>query len=208
MWKKVQRLVLEERFENIFVERREPNHIHFAGTRVRAGRRSTPTWPGRRGRSTRPRRAASTASGPPRCSSAAGLTRSWRWPRRGRRCWTSAAAWVSRWRATSWRRGGQSPVSTSPERCWRSPGSAFRARSGSKRTCAGSTSGGGSAASWPGPDAGEATGAVAGASVDHASLSPAEYAGCLEANRLVARAFVAEDPDCDRHSVWLARTRG
>jgi hypothetical protein len=29
----------------------------------------------------------------------------------------------------------------------------------------------------------------------------------MEANGLVARAFVAEDPECDRHSVWLARTK-
>jgi ubiquinone/menaquinone biosynthesis C-methylase UbiE len=58
-----------------------------------------------------------------------------------------------------------------------------------------------------GPDAGEAMGTVEGAPVNHASLSPAEYAGLMEANGLVARAFVAEDPECDQHSVWLARTK-
>jgi SAM-dependent methyltransferase len=58
-----------------------------------------------------------------------------------------------------------------------------------------------------GPDAGEAMGAVAGMPVYHASLSPAEYAGIMEAHGLVARAFVAEDPDCAGRSVWLARKR-
>ena len=56
-----------------------------------------------------------------------------------------------------------------------------------------------------GPDAGEATGTVEGRAVYHASLSPAEYAGLIEANGLTARAFVAEDPECDFHSVWLAQ---
>lgn len=58
-----------------------------------------------------------------------------------------------------------------------------------------------------GPDAGEATGTVEGRAVYHASLSPGEYAGLMEASGLVARAFVAEDPNCDRHSVWLAQAR-
>jgi SAM-dependent methyltransferase len=58
-----------------------------------------------------------------------------------------------------------------------------------------------------GPDAGEAAGAVEGMPVYHASLSPAGYAACLEANGMIARAFVAEDPGCDRHSVWLAVRR-
>jgi 2-polyprenyl-3-methyl-5-hydroxy-6-metoxy-1,4-benzoquinol methylase len=58
-----------------------------------------------------------------------------------------------------------------------------------------------------GPDASGATGLVEGLPVFHASLSPADYAGCLEGAGLVARGFLAEDPDCDRHSVWLARRR-
>ena len=58
-----------------------------------------------------------------------------------------------------------------------------------------------------GPDEGEAEGAVEGLPVPHASLSPAEYAALMEANAIVARAFVAEDPDCDLHSVWLAQAR-
>ncbi len=56
-----------------------------------------------------------------------------------------------------------------------------------------------------GPADGEAVGAVGGMPVYHASLSPAAYAGLMEANGLVVRAFVAEDPDCAGHSVWLAR---
>lgn len=56
-----------------------------------------------------------------------------------------------------------------------------------------------------GPDDGEAIGAVDGAPVFHASLAPAAYAGLLEENGLALRAFIAEDPDCAGHSVWLAR---
>jgi SAM-dependent methyltransferase len=58
-----------------------------------------------------------------------------------------------------------------------------------------------------GPDAGEATGSVEGLPVTHASLSPAGYATALEACGLLPRAFVAEDPDCAGHSVWLAVKR-
>ena len=58
-----------------------------------------------------------------------------------------------------------------------------------------------------GPEAGEAMGTVEGAAVYHASLAPAEYAARLEAAGLDVRAFVAEDPDCGGHSVWLARRR-
>ena len=59
-----------------------------------------------------------------------------------------------------------------------------------------------------GPEAGEASGAVEGAAVYHASLSPGEYARRIEAAGMAVRAFVAEDPECDRHSVWLARKAG
>jgi len=58
-----------------------------------------------------------------------------------------------------------------------------------------------------GPEDGEAIGAVDGAPVYHASLSPAGYAACLEAHGLTARAFVAEDPACGGRTVWLARGR-
>ncbi len=56
-----------------------------------------------------------------------------------------------------------------------------------------------------GPDAGETTGDVAGTTVFHASLSPAEYATHLEACGMRLTAYLAEDPDCGRHSVLMAR---
>ena len=59
-----------------------------------------------------------------------------------------------------------------------------------------------------GPDATEAMGAVEGDPVYHASLSPAGYAAALEACGLRLRAFMAEDPECDFHSVLLARKVG
>jgi ubiquinone/menaquinone biosynthesis C-methylase UbiE len=55
-----------------------------------------------------------------------------------------------------------------------------------------------------GPDDGEATGAVEGLPVPHASLSPAGYAAALEAAGLRPRAFTADDPDCAGHSAWIA----
>lgn len=59
-----------------------------------------------------------------------------------------------------------------------------------------------------GPEATEGVGHVSGHEVYHASLSPAEYAARIEAAGLVVRAFFADDPDCDLHSVWLARKPG
>ncbi len=56
-----------------------------------------------------------------------------------------------------------------------------------------------------GPEAGETSGTVAGETVYHASLSPAEYAALLEANNLTLTAFVAEDPGCQNHTVLMAR---
>ncbi|MEL6465140.1 MAG: class I SAM-dependent methyltransferase [Pseudomonadota bacterium] len=55
-----------------------------------------------------------------------------------------------------------------------------------------------------GPDAGEAQGTVGKEPVYHASLSPAEYAICLEAEGLRLTGFVAEDPETNRHSVLMA----
>jgi len=55
-----------------------------------------------------------------------------------------------------------------------------------------------------GPRAGEATGTVEGAPVYHASLAPAEYATRLEVAGLRLTGFLAEDPDCDRHTVLMA----
>ena len=59
-----------------------------------------------------------------------------------------------------------------------------------------------------GPAAGEAWGRAGEEEVYHASLSPAEYRRCLAAAGFEVLAFVPEDPDCDRHSVWLARRVG
>lgn len=56
-----------------------------------------------------------------------------------------------------------------------------------------------------GPKAGEAHGSFEGEALYHASLDPAEYRSLLGAQGFAAIAHVAEDPDCDRHSVWLAR---
>ncbi len=64
---------------------------------------------------------------------------------------------------------------------------------------------GGTLMATVGPSAGETTGTVAGSTVYHASLSPAEYAQILEANGLRLTAYLAEDPDCGRHSVLMAR---
>ena len=59
-----------------------------------------------------------------------------------------------------------------------------------------------------GPDAGEATGRVEGEPVYHASLSPAEYATLLESCGMRMTGFLAEDPECNDHSVLMARKAG
>ena len=59
-----------------------------------------------------------------------------------------------------------------------------------------------------GPGASTGAGSVAGRPVHHASLDLSDYAAILERAGLQVRAFVAEDPDCDRHSVLLARRDG
>lgn len=59
-----------------------------------------------------------------------------------------------------------------------------------------------------GPNQGETTGTVAGKTVFHASLSPAEYATLLEANGLRLTAFMAEDPNCQNHTVLMAVKSG
>ena len=56
-----------------------------------------------------------------------------------------------------------------------------------------------------GPGGGVALGSVAGRPVHHASLWLSEYAAILERAGAPVRAFAAEDPDCDRHSLLLAR---
>lgn len=64
---------------------------------------------------------------------------------------------------------------------------------------------GGSLMFTTGPNRGETTGTVAGRSVYHASLAPAEYATILLEQGLRLTGFLAEDPDCDSHTVVMAR---
>lgn len=55
-----------------------------------------------------------------------------------------------------------------------------------------------------GPGEGEAIGSYCEEPLYHASLGPAEYERLLAANGFVVRAYVAEDPDCGAHTIWLA----
>jgi ubiquinone/menaquinone biosynthesis C-methylase UbiE len=52
---------------------------------------------------------------------------------------------------------------------------------------------------------GEVTGTVAKETVYHASLSPAEYTAILQENGLRLTGFLAEDPECQSHTVLMAR---
>ena len=52
---------------------------------------------------------------------------------------------------------------------------------------------------------GEAIGEVAGHSIYHASLDPAEYEDLLAENGFKVKHFRPEDPDCAGHSIWLAQ---
>lgn len=56
-----------------------------------------------------------------------------------------------------------------------------------------------------GPSAGEPIGEVEGEPVYHASLDPHEYTALLAANGFDLLNFAPEDPDCNGHSIWLAR---
>ncbi len=56
-----------------------------------------------------------------------------------------------------------------------------------------------------GPEAGEVTGVVEGEPVYHASLALDEYTRRLAEHGAEVVDFVPEDPDCDFHSVLLAR---
>ncbi|WP_375282093.1 class I SAM-dependent DNA methyltransferase [Pseudooctadecabacter sp.] len=59
-----------------------------------------------------------------------------------------------------------------------------------------------------GPAAGESWGHAAGAPVYHASLDPAEYRDLLAAHDFKVIDYRPEDPECDRHTIWLARFTG
>jgi len=56
-----------------------------------------------------------------------------------------------------------------------------------------------------GPRHGEAIGQLFGEPLYHASLAPDEYRALLAAHGFAVVDARMEDPDCDRHSVWLAR---
>lgn len=56
-----------------------------------------------------------------------------------------------------------------------------------------------------GPSAGEAIGEVQGESVYHASLAPDEYQALLAENGFELLKFTPEDPDCNGHTICLAR---
>ncbi|ASG23148.1 class I SAM-dependent methyltransferase [Nitrospirillum viridazoti] len=58
-----------------------------------------------------------------------------------------------------------------------------------------------------GPRHGVAMGDYAGEPLYHASLDPAEYRVLLDAHGFDVVEYRAEDPDCGRHTVWLARGR-
>lgn len=56
-----------------------------------------------------------------------------------------------------------------------------------------------------GPAHGEAIGSYQGEPLYHASLDAAEYHSLLRANGFAVVAHVVEDPDCDKHTIWLAQ---
>jgi SAM-dependent methyltransferase len=58
-----------------------------------------------------------------------------------------------------------------------------------------------------GPQDGIAMGTYQGEPLYHASLAPPEYRSLLEQNGFVVISYVAEDPTCGKHTIWLARLR-
>jgi Methyltransferase domain len=59
-----------------------------------------------------------------------------------------------------------------------------------------------------GTSQGEAIGSYRGEPLYHGSLDPVEYEQLLLANGFAVRSYVADDPDCGEHSVWLTQYRG
>lgn len=59
-----------------------------------------------------------------------------------------------------------------------------------------------------GPAESEAIGSYRGEPLYHASLDPEEYERLLAANGFRVREYVAEDPECGEHTVWLATYEG
>lgn len=58
-----------------------------------------------------------------------------------------------------------------------------------------------------GPRRGESIGTYRGEPLYHASLDPSEYRALLDENGFDVVSYVAEDPACGDHTVWLARSR-
>jgi trans-aconitate methyltransferase len=58
-----------------------------------------------------------------------------------------------------------------------------------------------------GPSHGEATGTYQGEPLYHASLDSAEYHALLDGNGFDVVTHVVEDPNCGRHTIWLAQLR-
>lgn len=58
-----------------------------------------------------------------------------------------------------------------------------------------------------GPASGESIGSLEGEPLYHSSLDPDEYRTLLDRCGFDVMAYVAEDPDCGGHTVWLARRR-
>jgi SAM-dependent methyltransferase len=58
-----------------------------------------------------------------------------------------------------------------------------------------------------GPQHGEAIGSFRGEPLYHASLDGAEYRALLNANGFDVVDYAIDDPDCDKHTVWLAQRR-
>ncbi len=58
-----------------------------------------------------------------------------------------------------------------------------------------------------GPSYGESVGTYGGEPLYHGSLDGAEYRSLLDRNGFDIVSHVIEDPDCGRHTIWLARAR-
>ena len=57
-----------------------------------------------------------------------------------------------------------------------------------------------------GPEHGEEIGSFEGEPLYHASLDAAEYRSLLDQSGFRVVSHVVEDPDCGRHTVWLAQS--
>ena len=56
-----------------------------------------------------------------------------------------------------------------------------------------------------GPVHGESIGSYCGEPLYHSSLDPTEYRQLLSTNGFSTLAYVADDPECWAHTVWLTR---